>query len=109
MKPSPRKPTSSGRAGRAKRTSSKPRSSKPAALGITSLAIQRRGIWIVANERQKRNHEMLSRALSLGTTVAFVGAGCSRDSGLPSWTQFAANAVETVEQGLSRVKNYYQD
>src|SRR5690348_2652284 len=45
---------------------------------------------------------MLSRALNLRTTVAFVGAGCSADLGYPTWTQLAGDAVNEATRALAR-------
>ncbi len=45
-------------------------------------------------ERLRRSRAMLSRVLNLGTTVAFVGAGCSIPLGYPSWGEFAKLLVE---------------
>jgi len=40
---------------------------------------------IAPEERIRRSREMLCRVLSLETTVAFVGAGCSAPLGYPTW------------------------
>src|SRR5258707_916672 len=53
-------------------------------------------------ELQEAKHkEMLYRALNLGTTVAFVGAGCSSNFRLPDWTSFARQAVLLAWYGLT--------
>ncbi|HYM75661.1 MAG TPA: SIR2 family protein [Candidatus Dormibacteraeota bacterium] len=44
--------------------------------------------------RERHTRKMLSRALDLGTTVAFVGAGCSAALGYPDW----ANLVEEIRK-----------
>lgn len=53
------------------------------------------------DERIRRSRDMLSRVLNLGTTVAFVGAGCSIPLGYPSWKTLAkllaACATETLQ------------
>jgi tetratricopeptide (TPR) repeat protein len=43
--------------------------------------------------QQRKHKEMLYRALNLGTTVAFLGSGCSRNFDLPDWEGFASEAV----------------
>ncbi|MCP4655120.1 MAG: NACHT domain-containing protein, partial [bacterium] len=44
-------------------------------------------------ERIARSREMLFRALNLGTTVAFVGSGCSAPLGYPSWNGIAGGLI----------------
>jgi tetratricopeptide (TPR) repeat protein len=43
--------------------------------------------------QQRKHMEMLFRALNLGTTVAFLGSGCSRNVNLPDWEGFAKEAI----------------
>lgn len=57
-------------------------------------------------ERLRRSHEMLAHALSQGTTVAVVGAGCSMPLGYPSWRGLATELVEralAAASGGSRI------
>lgn len=66
--------------------------------------------------QQARHKEMLYRALNLGTTVAFLGAGCSFDFELPDWESFARAAVLLAWRYLSDARddanphrNHYKD
>lgn len=62
------------------------------------------GPWATREARVCRTRDMLSRSLNLGTTVAFVGAGCSVPLGYPTWTEFAkltvARSIEVCESHL---------
>lgn len=51
-------------------------------------------------ERIRRSRELLARALTQGTTVAVVGAGCSVPRGYPTWTRFARDLVELTLREL---------
>src|ERR1700739_4662721 len=53
----------------------------------------RRGVPRRYDRRQRRNAEMLHRALNLGTVVAFIGSGCSVNVGMPNWQDLAREAV----------------
>ncbi len=53
-------------------------------------------------ERVARNRERLFRALSLGTTVAFVGAGCSAPLGYPRWSDIAGALIRETLRALRR-------
>ncbi|MFP5248063.1 MAG: SIR2 family protein, partial [Thermoanaerobaculia bacterium] len=56
-------------------------------------------------ELEERNRQMLSRALNLGTLVAFCGSGCSAPLGYPNWREFTRLAVEaTVTAAQPHVK-----
>jgi tetratricopeptide (TPR) repeat protein len=66
--------------------------------------------------QQARHKEMLYRALNLGTTVAFLGAGCSLDFGLPDWANFASAAVlvawanlADARDGANKQRTRYQE
>lgn len=48
---------------------------------------------------------MLARALNLGTTVAFVGAGCSIPLGYPTWTNLAKELVDHTLEALAKIEN----
>lgn len=61
-------------------------------LGAARIA---RSDW-PRDQRERRSQEMLYRALNLGTIVAFVGSGCSRAFGLPSWNAFVDKAYSTL-------------
>jgi tetratricopeptide (TPR) repeat protein len=51
---------------------------------------------------------MLARCLNMRTTVAFVGAGCSRPFGYPDWNGFARDAVANMYAVLaSRTETKY--
>ena len=54
--------------------------------------------------QQRKHKEMLYRALNLGTTVAFVGSGCSRNFNLPDWEGFAIEAVAISWEALEMLK-----
>ncbi len=53
----------------------------------------RRGVPVSYEQRQKRNKEMLYRALNLCTVVGFIGSGCSVNVGMPDWQDLAREAV----------------
>ena len=46
---------------------------------------------------------MLARALNLGNTVAFVGAGCSIPLGYPTWRDLARELVEHTLEALGKL------
>jgi len=51
---------------------------------------------------------MLARCLNMRTTVAFIGAGCSRPFGYPDWNGFARDAVTNMYSVLaSRTETKY--
>lgn len=51
-------------------------------------------------ERRIHNLALLSRALNMGTTVAFIGAGCSAPLSYPTWRQFARITVANTLAAL---------
>jgi tetratricopeptide (TPR) repeat protein len=56
-------------------------------------------------ERLQRSREMLLRALSLETTIAFVGSGCSVPLGYPTWRELALSLVRaTLGQHTDNVR-----
>jgi tetratricopeptide (TPR) repeat protein len=57
-------------------------------------------------ERLARSREMLSHALSQGSTVAVVGSGCSAPLGYPNWRQLA---TEIVDLSLEAVRAGVRD
>lgn len=52
------------------------------------------------DERLQRIRDMLSRALNLRTTVAFIGAGCSVPLGYPTWAEFTQRAVAFTKDAI---------
>ena len=51
-----------------------------------------------AEERKQRARWMLSRVFNLRSGIAFIGGGCSRAFGYPSWHELATSLVErTIE------------
>lgn len=71
------------------------------AQGRVSLGAHVEGLppgvgWTKREDRKRRdqwNRQMLFRVLSMRTTVAFLGAGCSVPMGYPTWTGFAKKLV----------------
>jgi len=53
----------------------------------------------------QRTRDMLARALNLGTTVAFVGAGCSIPLGYPTWRILALELVDHTLDILAQLEN----
>jgi tetratricopeptide (TPR) repeat protein len=71
---------------------------------ITSSILRcRRGVPRSYERRQRRNKEMLYRALNLGTVVGFIGSGCSASLGLPNWVGLAKEAVLLAWVYLERI------
>ena len=54
-------------------------------------------------ELEQRNRQMLSRALNLGTLVAFCGSGCSAPLGYPNWKEFTRRAVDATLAAISEL------
>jgi len=53
---------------------------------------------------------MLARCLNMGTTVAFVGAGCSIALGYPGWKTFVLHAIAAMKSTIaSRGAEYASD
>src|SRR5690348_6258687 len=68
--------------------------------GASSFAIHKKSLPPITSpdERSERARQMLARTLVMGTTVGFVGAGCSVPLGFPTWTGFATSVVKkTIE------------
>jgi tetratricopeptide (TPR) repeat protein len=51
---------------------------------------------------KSRNQAMLYRTLNMGTTIAFVGAGCSAPLGYPAWKAFAKKLIEATKVFLCK-------
>jgi tetratricopeptide (TPR) repeat protein len=56
-------------------------------------------------ERERRWIEMLSRALTRGNVVAFLGSGCGKAFGLPDWRALAIKIAEQAGKGKALPDN----
>lgn len=60
-------------------------------------------------EKLRRSKACLFRALSLHTTIAFTGAGCSAYHGTPLWREFVHRLLKATQARLSRAQSEDSD
>ena len=75
----------------------------PVSLGPHRLSLPR---GASRDERVARSREMLCRAFTLGTTIAFVGAGLSVPLGYPRWQGMA---LDLIRRTLKTVRGHPSD